>query len=176
MGVLPMFIGGGSRRSGVRGGRDQFSWQDVANDKYKEFYLGHSVKIQPRWWMEDKGSSSEAPQEITEEELKRIKAAERKAMLAALGAIEEEEEETSTLDKYEMKELFARGQMERDNLETERVAGLGSEPAFTHPVPADQTAPPKQSQEMDELELQLSSKAQTKRERKEKPASNKKKK
>jgi hypothetical protein len=34
---------GSSRRGGVRGGHDRFNWDDVAKDKYKENYLGHSL-------------------------------------------------------------------------------------------------------------------------------------
>jgi Multiple myeloma tumor-associated len=34
----------GPARGGTRGGRDQFSWEDVKNDKNKEFYLGHSLE------------------------------------------------------------------------------------------------------------------------------------
>ena len=30
-------------RGGCRGGRDQFDWEDVKGDKYKDFYLGHSL-------------------------------------------------------------------------------------------------------------------------------------
>lgn len=31
-------------RGGVRGGRDQFKWEDVKTDKDRENYLGHSLK------------------------------------------------------------------------------------------------------------------------------------
>lgn len=30
------------------GGRDQFSWDNVKNDKEREYYLGHSVKVRPQ--------------------------------------------------------------------------------------------------------------------------------
>tara|TARA_R110002050_G_scaffold94226_6_gene196255 strand:+ start:339 stop:566 length:228 start_codon:yes stop_codon:yes gene_type:complete len=33
----------GPSRGGCRGGRDQFDWEDVKGDKYKEFYIGHSL-------------------------------------------------------------------------------------------------------------------------------------
>ena len=32
-------------RGGVRGGKDQFSWEAVKADNHKDFYLGHSVKV-----------------------------------------------------------------------------------------------------------------------------------
>jgi len=34
------------RDGGVRGGRDQFSWDQVKTDKHRENYLGHSAMIQ----------------------------------------------------------------------------------------------------------------------------------
>ena len=34
------------RDGGVRGGRDQFSWEQVKTDKHRENYLGHSAMIQ----------------------------------------------------------------------------------------------------------------------------------
>ena len=35
----------GLNRGGVRGGKDQFNWEDVKNDKDRENYLGHSLKV-----------------------------------------------------------------------------------------------------------------------------------
>lgn len=34
----------GPARGGTRGGKDQFSWENVRADKDREYYLGHSVK------------------------------------------------------------------------------------------------------------------------------------
>lgn len=34
---------GSSRSGGVRGGQDQFNWDDVKVDKHRENYLGKSV-------------------------------------------------------------------------------------------------------------------------------------
>jgi len=45
-------IGAESRKSGTRGGRDQFNWDNVKRGE-KEFYLGNSVAgTRPRWEME----------------------------------------------------------------------------------------------------------------------------
>ncbi|CAA2970636.1 Hypothetical predicted protein [Olea europaea subsp. europaea] len=37
-------------RGGVRGGRDQFSWEDVKAEKHRENYLGHSLKAPVGRW------------------------------------------------------------------------------------------------------------------------------
>eukprot|EP00304_Pavlova_gyrans_P005772 CAMPEP_0206042486 /NCGR_PEP_ID=MMETSP1466-20131121/6586_1 /ASSEMBLY_ACC=CAM_ASM_001126 /TAXON_ID=44452 /ORGANISM="Pavlova gyrans, Strain CCMP608" /LENGTH=85 /DNA_ID=CAMNT_0053417195 /DNA_START=46 /DNA_END=299 /DNA_ORIENTATION=- len=42
----------GPARGGTRGGRDQFNWNDVKNDKYRENYLGHSVKAATGRWQQ----------------------------------------------------------------------------------------------------------------------------
>lgn len=45
-----MSIYNGPPRGGTRGGRDQFSWDQVKSDKDREYYLGHSVKaLAGRW-------------------------------------------------------------------------------------------------------------------------------
>lgn len=38
------------RVAGTRGGQDQFKWEDVKSDKYRENYLGHSVKAPLGRW------------------------------------------------------------------------------------------------------------------------------
>ncbi|GIL88513.1 hypothetical protein Vretifemale_16487 [Volvox reticuliferus] len=45
-----MSLYNGPPRPGARGGRDQFSWDNVKADKDREYYLGHSVKaLAGRW-------------------------------------------------------------------------------------------------------------------------------
>jgi len=41
-------------RGGVRGGQDQFNWDDVKSDKDRECYLGHSVMVPTGKWQEGK--------------------------------------------------------------------------------------------------------------------------
>lgn len=36
--------------SGARGGRAEFSWENVKSDRDREFYLGHSVKASVGRW------------------------------------------------------------------------------------------------------------------------------
>ena len=40
----------GPARGGNRGGKDQFNWEDVKEDKYNQNYLGHSVKAPIGRW------------------------------------------------------------------------------------------------------------------------------
>ena len=41
------------RTGGTRGGQDQFKWEDVKNDKYRENYLGHSVNAPVGRWLKN---------------------------------------------------------------------------------------------------------------------------
>lgn len=40
----------GPARGGTRGGKDQFNWEDVKEDKQAQNYLGHSVKAPVGRW------------------------------------------------------------------------------------------------------------------------------
>ena len=42
------------RSGGTRGGQDQFKWEDVKSDKYRENYLGHSVLAPVGRWQKGK--------------------------------------------------------------------------------------------------------------------------
>ncbi|KAL0299134.1 UNVERIFIED_CONTAM: Multiple myeloma tumor-associated protein 2 [Sesamum radiatum] len=51
-------------RGGVRGGRDQFTWDDVKVDKHRENYLGHSIKAPVgRWQKVINGARRASPAE-----------------------------------------------------------------------------------------------------------------
>jgi hypothetical protein len=89
-----MFVGHNGRRSGTRGGRDQFSWEDVkADKKTRENYIGHSLhtssvpsfndpKPNPMWYLKRDGADE---QEEAANELQRLKQLEQEMMLEALG-------------------------------------------------------------------------------------------
>ncbi|GAA6055086.1 hypothetical protein JCM3770_001788 [Rhodotorula araucariae] len=80
-------------RGGTRGGQGDFKWTDVAADKDREFYLGHSLKAPVgrwqngkdlTWYNKDKGDAAEQ-ERLRLDELKKIKEAEEDALAEALG-------------------------------------------------------------------------------------------
>ncbi|KAE9451254.1 hypothetical protein C3L33_16836, partial [Rhododendron williamsianum] len=126
-------------RGGVRGGRDQFSWDDVKADKHRENYIGHSLKAPVgrwqkgkdlHWYARDKKSQS-ADMEAAKEEIRRIKEEEEQAMKEALGLAPKRANRTqgTRLDKHEFSELVKRGSTAEDlgagHAEAAQVHGLG---------------------------------------------------
>ncbi|KAK6138012.1 hypothetical protein DH2020_028239 [Rehmannia glutinosa] len=126
-------------RGGVRGGRDQFSWDDVKVDKHRENYLGHSIKAPVgrwqkgkdlHWYTRDKKSDSNA-EAAMKEEIRRIKEEEEQAMREALGLAPKRaaKSQGNRLDKHEFAELVKRGSTAEDlgagHAEAAEVHGLG---------------------------------------------------
>jgi hypothetical protein len=82
------------KKKKTRGGQGDFKWSDVADDKDRENYLGHSI-LAPvgRWqknkditWYNKEGGAidEDERQRAKREEIQRIKAAEEDALSAAL--------------------------------------------------------------------------------------------
>ncbi|KAL5721240.1 hypothetical protein ACHQM5_013826 [Ranunculus cassubicifolius] len=126
-------------RGGVRGGRDQFKWDDVKVDKHRENYIGHSVKAPVgrwqkgkdlQWYTKDK-SALKADMDAAKEEIKRIKEEEEQAMREALGLAPKRSSrpQGNRLDKHEFQELVKRGSTAEDlgagHAEATHVQGLG---------------------------------------------------
>lgn len=126
-------------RGGVRGGRDQFSWDDVKVDKHRENYLGHSLKAPVgrwqkgkdlHWYSRDKKAES-LNLEAAKEEIRRIKEEEEQAMREALGLAPKRSSrpQGNKLDKHEFSELVKRGSTAEDlgagHAEAAQVQGLG---------------------------------------------------
>ncbi|GAA5946173.1 hypothetical protein JCM3775_006305 [Rhodotorula graminis] len=81
-------------RGGTRGGQGDFKWTDVANDKDREFYLGHSLNAPVgrwqngkdlTWYNKDKRGDVDEQERLRREELKKVKEAEEDALAEALG-------------------------------------------------------------------------------------------
>ncbi|GAB9470154.1 T-complex protein 1 subunit zeta [Globisporangium polare] len=135
------------RTGGTRGGANQFKWDDVKNDKYRENYLGHSVNAPVGRWQKGKDltwyakTSKEQRALELKQELLLAKQRDEDLMNQALGlAPRRREEPTGELDASEMKELLKRGESERDGLMAERIEGLGAAPVTASGV---DTAPKK---------------------------------
>ncbi|XP_062191999.1 uncharacterized protein LOC133895587 [Phragmites australis] len=124
-------------RGGVRGGRDQFKWDDVKVDKHRENYIGHSVKAAVGrwqkgkdlfWYTRDKKSDTE---DALKEEIRRVKEEEEQAMREALGLAPKRSNrpQGNRLDKHEYAELIKRGSTAEDlgagHAEAAQVQGLG---------------------------------------------------
>ncbi|PIA59144.1 hypothetical protein AQUCO_00400182v1 [Aquilegia coerulea] len=126
-------------RGGVRGGRDQFKWDDVKVDKHRENYLGHSIKAPVGRWQKGKDlhwytkdtNALNADMEAAKAEIKRIKEEEEQAMQEALGLAPKRSTRTqgNRLDKHEFQELVKRGSTAEDlgegHAEAAHVQGLG---------------------------------------------------
>lgn len=133
-------------RGGVRGGRDQFNWDDVKSDKHRENYLGHSVKAPVgrwqkgkdlTWYAKDRKSDAEV-EAARNAEIQKIKEEEEQAMRELLGLAPKRAKkfQGNRLDKQETAELFKRGKTEEDlapdYAKGERIQGLGFAPAPRH--------------------------------------------
>nr|XP_020660593.1 multiple myeloma tumor-associated protein 2 [Pogona vitticeps]XP_020660594.1 multiple myeloma tumor-associated protein 2 [Pogona vitticeps] len=121
----------GSSRGGVRGGQDQFNWEDVKTDKQRENYLGNSLMAPVGRWQKGKdltwyakGKKGDAPVS-REEELAAIRRTEEEAMMAALGYKNVKKQPTG-LSKEDLAEVCKRDSAERDEKSVDRVMGLGS--------------------------------------------------
>ncbi|XP_053568911.1 multiple myeloma tumor-associated protein 2 [Bombina bombina] len=121
----------GSSRGGVRGGQDQFNWEDVKTDKQRENYLGNSLMAPVGRWQKGKDLTWYAKQQnkgqkmTREEELAAVKQAEEEAMMAALG-YKTVKHQPKGLSKEEFAEVCKREGSERDEKDVDRVMGLGN--------------------------------------------------
>ena len=82
-------------RGGVRGGKDQFTWESVKTDKDRECYLGHSLMAPVGRWQQGKDiiwyanenatDAAARKKQETSDEFRRAKEVEEQALMAALG-------------------------------------------------------------------------------------------
>ena len=139
-----MFGNKGSKESyrsgGTRGGRDQFKWEDVKNDKDRDHYLGASVHATKGRWQEGrdllwytKGKGSQDA--VLEAEKQRQREEDEDRINAQLGLPpikrvrrEEPATESHQLDEGELKSLLNRsgGQGDDPEGQEERIKGIGS--------------------------------------------------
>uniref|UniRef100_A0A3Q3BVE5 Chromosome 1 open reading frame 35 n=1 Tax=Haplochromis burtoni TaxID=8153 RepID=A0A3Q3BVE5_HAPBU len=122
---------GSSRSGGVRGGQDQFNWNEVKVDKHRENYLGNSLMAPVGRWQKGKDLTWYAKDKkggaplSREEELAAVKAAEEEALMAALGHKNIKRQPTG-LTKEDLVEVCRRDEADGDERNVDRVSGLGS--------------------------------------------------
>lgn len=114
----------------MRGGQDQFDWEDVKADKHRESYLGHSVKAPVGRWQKGKDlhwytKSGKIDSTTTKQQEKdAIKRMEAEALAIALGK-GNAQKKAGGVTKQELAEVCRKGQIERDSMDIERVEGMG---------------------------------------------------
>ena len=87
----PAAMGGDAPRGGVRGGRDQFNWEEIKTDKFRECYLGASVKASVGRWQKNRDvlwytrDGGPGGAQAAADELASVKAEEERLMQEALG-------------------------------------------------------------------------------------------
>ncbi|XP_068459652.1 multiple myeloma tumor-associated protein 2 [Clinocottus analis] len=124
---------GSSRSGGVRGGQDQFNWDDVKVDKHRENYLGNSLMAPVGRWQKGKDLSwysrdKKGKVSTKEDELAAVKAAEHEALMAALGHRNVKRQPTG-LTKEDLAEVYRREEADGEERDVDRVSGLGSSSA-----------------------------------------------
>ncbi|XP_034559032.1 multiple myeloma tumor-associated protein 2 [Notolabrus celidotus] len=125
---------GSSRSGGVRGGQDQFNWDDVKVDKHRENYLGNSLMAPVGRWQKGKDLSwysrdkTDGRPLSREEELAAVKAAEHEALMAALGHKNIKRQPTG-LTKEDLADVCRREEVDGEEKNVDRVSGLGSSSA-----------------------------------------------
>ncbi|GLD50994.1 multiple myeloma tumor-associated protein 2 isoform X1 [Lates japonicus] len=125
---------GSSRAGGIRGGQDQFNWDDVKVDKHRENYLGNSLMAPVGRWQKGKDLTWYAKDKkggaalSKEDELAAVKAAEHEALMAALGHKNIKRQPTG-LTKEDLADVCRREEADGEERNVDRVSGLGSSSA-----------------------------------------------
>jgi len=82
-----MFGGGPTRyrEGGTRGGRDQFSWDSIKDDKSRDYYLGATEKLAGAAWYMKRGEGEVSRDEaMRRDELRAVQEQEKAAAMEAL--------------------------------------------------------------------------------------------
>jgi len=107
--------------------KKNFNWDDAKTDKYKEYFLGNSLKTMPKWtfnggktnsgwWLGKSQQGQETAEARRAKELDAIKKLEEEMMLEELGQKPKKKRAvTNKLDKDEILKLTRRGETREEN-------------------------------------------------------------
>ena len=144
--------GGDGRMGGVRGGRDQFNWEDVKARDDRSYYLGASVKASVGrwqknkdilWYTRDGSNGAAAAQQAAAAEVAAVRVEEERLMQEALGLRPVTQRRgAGGLDASELQQILKRGagvdgtEEEDPAAEAMRVKGVGYTPAVAEQLKA----------------------------------------
>ena len=112
-------------RGGTRGGKDQFSWEQVKNAPDKTYYLGSSVKAVAGRWQEGKDvfwytkAKGGSGQDV-QDEIKAVKEREEALMRQALGLHPDDGVHTGSREEPERHTRRSHRDAKKYSLDTER--------------------------------------------------------
>ncbi|KAG4304095.1 hypothetical protein PORY_002459 [Pneumocystis oryctolagi] len=114
----------GPIREGNRGGHGLFRWENVKEDKYRENYLGHSLRAPVgrwqkgrdlTWYAKGKKEATTISRDVRAEEIRKIKEAEKDALAEALSrGFEVEKKTVSTATAEEVASAIHRTDKEME--------------------------------------------------------------
>uniref|UniRef100_A0A3B4Y2I0 Chromosome 1 open reading frame 35 n=1 Tax=Seriola lalandi dorsalis TaxID=1841481 RepID=A0A3B4Y2I0_SERLL len=117
---------GSSRSGGIRGGQDQFNWDDVKVDKHRENYLGNSLMAPVGRWQKGKDLTWYAKDKKGKEALS------REDELAAIKAAEHEHKLMNVINLLFY--VCRREEVDGEERNVDRVSGLGSSSAGSRKI------------------------------------------